>query len=51
MRLSCVYMHKKCFLFQIRSIKKPVMFFENGCKKLFSLQKCNEKNCLKCINL
>ena len=56
MRLSCVCMHKKCF-FQIRSIEKPVTFFKNGHKKLFSLQNAMknlfemhyslEKNCLQ----
>ena len=31
--------------------KKPVTFFKNGCKKIVSITKCNEKNCLKCITL
>ena len=44
-------MHKKCFFFQIRSIKKPVMFFKNGRKKIVFTTKCNEKNCLKRIIL
>ena len=50
-----MYMHAQEVFFQIRSIEKPVTFFKNGHKKLFSLQnfitKCNEKNCLKCIAL
>ena len=36
-------MHKKCVFFQIRSIKKPVTFFKNDCKKLFSLQNVMKK--------
>ena len=39
------------FFFQIRSIKKPVMVFKNGCKKIVFITKCNEKNCLKRITL
>ena len=40
-------MHAQEVLFQIRSIKKPVMFFKNDHKKLFSLQNVMKKNCLK----
>ena len=36
-------MHAQEVLFQIRSIKKPVMFFKNDRKKLFSLQHVKEK--------
>ena len=39
------------FFFQKRSIKKPVTFFKNGRKKVVSITKCNEKNCLKRIIL
>ena len=42
---------QEVFLFQIRSIKKPVTFFKNSCKKIVSIPKCNEKNCLKRITL
>ena len=42
---------QEVFSFQIRSIKKPVIFLKNGCKKIVSVTKCNEKNCLKCITL
>ena len=42
---------RSVFLFQIRSIKKPVTFFKNGCKKIVFITKCNEKNCLKHITL
>ena len=38
----CMYAQEVLF-FQIRSIKKPVTFFKNGCKKLFPLQNVNEK--------
>ena len=31
--------------------KKPMAFFKNGCKKIVSIIKCNEKNCLKRITL
>ena len=34
---------QEVFLFQIRSIKKPVTFLKNGCKKLFSLQNVMKK--------
>ena len=34
---------QEVFFFQIRSIKKPVTFFKNGCKKLFSLQNLMKK--------
>ena len=44
-------MHAQEVFFQIRSIKKPVTFFENGCKKIVFITKRNEKNCLKCITL
>ena len=44
-------MHAQEVFFQIRSIKKPVMFFKNGCKKIVLITKCNLKNCLKCITL
>ena len=37
--------------FQIRPIKKPVMFFKNDRKKIVFITKCNEKNCLKLITL
>ena len=37
-------MHAQEVLFQIRSIKKPVMFFKNGHKKLFSLQNAMTKS-------
>ena len=33
-----MYACTRSVFFQIRSIKKPVTFFKNGCKKLFSLQ-------------
>ena len=42
---------QEVFFFQIRSVKKPVTFFKNGCKIIVSITKCNEKNCLKCITL
>ena len=42
---------QEVFFFQIRSIKKPVTFFKNGCKKIVYITKCNEKNCLKRITL
>ena len=38
----CMHAQEVLF-FQIRSIKKPVTFFKNGCKKLFSLQKVMKK--------
>ena len=44
-------MHAQEVLFQIRSIKKPVMLFKNDRKKLFSLQNVMKKNCLKCTTL
>ena len=50
-RISLLHMHKKCFFFQIRSMKKPLTFFKNGCKKIVFITKCNEKNCLKHITL
>ena len=53
MRLfMCVHvcMYRKCF-YQIRHIKKPVMFFKNDHKKIVFITKCNEKNCLKQITL
>ena len=50
MRLSCICIHKKC-LFQIRSIIKPVTFFENGRKRIVFITKCNEKNSLTQIIL
>ena len=34
---------QEVFFFQIRSIKKPVTFFKNGCKKIVFITKCNEK--------
>ena len=37
-------MHKKCFSFQIKYIEKPATFFNNGCKKIVFITKCNEKN-------
>ena len=40
-------MHAQEVLFQIRSIKKPVMFFKNDRKKIVFITTCNEKNCLK----
>ena len=46
----CMHAQEVLF-FQIRSIKKPVTFFKNGCKKIASITKCNEKNCLKRITL
>ena len=46
----CMHAQEVLF-FQIRSIKKPVTFFENGCKKIVSITKCYEKNCLKRITL
>ena len=42
---------QEVFLFQIRFIEKPVKFFKNGCKRIVSITKCNQKNCLKCITL
>ena len=48
---SHVYACTRSVSFQIRSIKKPVTFFKNGCKKIVSITKCNEKNCLKRITL
>ena len=36
-------MHAQRVFFQIISIKKAVMFFKNGCKKLFSLQDVMKK--------
>ena len=42
---------QEVFFFQITSIKKPVTFFKNGCKKIVFITKCNEKNCLKHITL
>ena len=46
----CMHAQEVLF-FQIRSIKKPVTFFKICCKKIVSITKCNEKNCLKCITL
>ena len=37
--------------FQIRPIKKPVMFYKNDHKKIIFITKCNEKNFLKRITL
>ena len=34
---------QEVFFFQIRSIKRPVTFLKNGCKKLFSLQNVMKK--------
>ena len=34
---------QEVFLFQKRSIKKPVTLFKNGCKKLFPLQNVMKK--------
>ena len=36
-------MHAQEVLFQIRSIKKPVMFFKNYRKKIVFITTCNEK--------
>ena len=44
-------MHTQEVFFQIRSMKKPVTFFKNGCKKTVFITKCNGKNCLKHITL
>ena len=44
-------MHAQEVFFQITSIKRLVTFFQNGCKKIVFITKCNEKNCLKCITL
>ena len=39
---------QEVFFSQIRSIKKPVTFFKNGCKKkLFEMHCSLEKNCLQ----
>ena len=46
-----VYACTRSVVFQIRSIKKPVTFSKNGCKKIVSITKCSEKNCLKRITL
>ena len=42
----CMYA-QEAFFSQIRSIKKPVMFFKNGCKKLFETHYSLDKNCLQ----
>ena len=42
---------QEVFFFSNKIYKKPVTFFKNGCKKIVSITKCNEKNCLKCITL
>ena len=44
-------MHAQEVLFQIRSIKKPVMFLKMIVKKLLPLQNVMKKNCLKRITL
>ena len=44
-------MHAQRVFFQIISIKKAVMFFKNGCKKIVFITRCDEKNCLKRITL
>ena len=36
-------MHAQEVLFQIRSMKKPVMFFKNDHKKIVFITTCNEK--------
>ena len=36
-------MHAQEVFFQIKSIEKPVTFFKNGHKKLFSLQNVKKK--------
>ena len=51
MRLLMCMHGQEVLFFQIRSIKKPVTFLKNGCKKIVSITKCNEKNCLKRITL
>ena len=51
MRLACVCMHRKCFFFPNKIYKKACNFFQNGCKKIVFITKCNEKNCLKRITL
>ena len=38
-----MYMHAQEMLFQIRSIKKPVMFFKNDRKQIVFITTCNEK--------
>ena len=38
-----MYACTRSVFFQIRSIKKPVMFFKNGRKKIVFIAKCNEK--------
>ena len=40
----CMHAQEVLFFFQMRSIKKPVMFFKNGFKKIVFITKCNEKN-------
>ena len=44
-------MHAQEVFLQIRSIKKLVTVFKNGCNKIVFITKCNEKNCLKRITL
>ena len=39
----CMHAQEVFFFFQIRSIKRPVTFFKNGCKKIVFITKCNEK--------
>ena len=38
----CVHAQEVVF-FQTRSIKNPVTFLKNGCKKIVFITKCNEK--------
>ena len=47
----CMHAQEVFLFFQIRSIKKPVTFIKNGCKKIVFITKRNEKNCLKRITL
>ena len=42
---------QEVFFFSNKIYKKACNIFKNGCKKIVSITKCNEKNCLKCITL
>ena len=44
-------MHAQEVLFFQKTYKKACNILKNGCKKIVSITKCNEKNCLKHITL
>ena len=48
--LMCMHAQEVLF-FSNKIYKMPVTSLKNGCKKIVSITKCNEKNCLKHVTL